>query len=241
MLALSLLVCAGVSGQSAFAKAEQLSSQSNYKAALPIYLKLLQEKPKDQRLLFTTGVAYGKLEQYEQATGIYKRLLATDKNKADYHFYYGGAMALWAKNASKFKALSLLDNIKFHLKKAADLDPNHVDVRWALIQLYVELPGVVGGSLATAKQYAAELQKISPVDGYLASGFIQEYDKKFQAAEVAYKNAIKTGGSPLTYMRLAQLYSAKMNRQADAVKTLQQAYKIHKDPKLLAELKKLGS
>lgn len=241
ILILAIFVCYNVSGQSAFAKAEQLSAASKYKEALPIYLSLLQEQPKDAKILRSTGVAYGKLEEFKEATEIYERLLALDNKNAEYHFFYGGAMGMWAKNAGKFKALSLLDDVKFHLKKAAELDSKHIEVRWALVQLYVELPGIIGGSISTSKMYADQLQKISPVDGYLATGFIEEYDKEYKDAEVAYKNAIKVGGSPLTYLKLAHLYSEKMDRTADAKATLQKGYDIHKDSKILAELKKLNS
>jgi tetratricopeptide (TPR) repeat protein len=241
VLILGLVMCNAVCGQSAFAKAEQLYNDGNYKKALSIYQSLLQEAPQDAQLLRATGQTYGKLEEFEEATTIYERLLATDKNNAEYHFFYGGAMGMWAKNASKFKALGLLDDVKFHLKKAAELDSNHIDSRWALVQLYTELPGIIGGSLSTAREYANQLQRISPVDGFLATGYIEEYDKEYEDAETAYKKAIKIGGSPLTYMKLASLYSEKMDREKDAIATLRTAYKIHKDVKILAELNRLDS
>ena len=170
-----------------------------------------------------------------------KSYFRLDNNNADYHFYYGGAMGMWAKNASKFKALGLLDDVKLHLKKAAELDPKHVESRWALVQLYTELPGIIGGSLSTARSYAGQLKKISPVDGYLALGYVDEYDKEYSDAEVAYKNAIKVGGSPLTYLKLASLYADKMDRKADAKALLKKGYEIHKDSQILVELKKLDS
>ena len=241
LVILILMVCGGVSGQSAFAKAEQYLKQSNYKAALPIYKDLLAEDPRNVKLLIKTGFSYGKLERFEEATHIYKRLLEIDSSNAEYHFYYGGSMGLWAKGISKFKALGMLDDIKYHLKKAADLDPELIETRWALVQLYTELPGIVGGSLSTARRYAHELKQISPVDGFLAIGYIEEYDKDYKDAEAAYKRAVQIGGSPLTYLKLANLYSEKMERDADARSTLKAAYKIHKDPQLLAELKKLNS
>jgi len=241
ILIVTLIICSGVNGQSAFAKAEQFSNQSNYTAALPIYLDLLQENPKDQKLLRKTGFTYGKLEQFENATKVYKRLLATNEANAEYHFYYGGAMGMWAKNASRFKALGLLDDVKFHLKKAAELDSKHVEVRWALVQLYTELPGIIGGSFSTARDYAGQLLKISPVDGYLATGYIEEYDKEFKDAEVSYKKAIKAGGSVTTYLKLASLYADKMNREEDAKTVLKKGYEVHKDSKLLSELQKLDS
>ena len=241
ILILALIICTGVNAQSAFAKAEQLYQQGNYKAALPIYKELLQADGNNPKLLRSTGQTYGKLEAFEEATAVYKRLLKTDEQNADYHFFYGGAMGMWAKNASRFKALGLLDDVKFHLKKAAELDSKHVDVRWALVQLYTELPGIIGGSLSTARDYAGQLQRISPVDGYLATGYIEEYDKEYEDAESAYKKAIKVGGSTTTYLKLANLYATKMDREADAVRVLKDAYKVNKDPKLLAELKKLDS
>ena len=234
-------MCGSVCGQSAFAKAEQHFNNGNYKAALPIYKNLLQETPKDAKLLRATGQTYGKMERFEDATRIYKRLLATNETKAEYHFFYGGAMGMWAKNASKFKALGLLDDVKFHLKKAAELDSKHIDSRWALVQLYTELPGIIGGSFSTARDYAGQLKKISPVDGYLAYGYVDEYDKEYADAEKAYKNAIEVGGSPLTYLKLAQLYSDKMDREEDAKAILKKGYEILGDAKLLAEIKKLDS
>ncbi|GAK75276.1 TPR repeat precursor [Nonlabens ulvanivorans] len=69
----------------------------------------------------------------------------------------------------------------------------------ALVQLYCELPGIVGGSLRTSRKYADELLKISPVDGHLAQGYIEEYDKEYRAAEKCYKKAIEIGGSLTTY------------------------------------------
>ena len=230
-----------MNAQSAFAKAEQLYQQGNYKAALPIYKELLQADANNPKLLRATGQTYGKLEAFEEATAVYKRLLKTDEQNADYHFFYGGAMGMWAKNGPKLKALGLLDDIKFHLKKAAELDSKHIEVRHALVQLYTELPGIVGGSLSTARDYAGQLQRISPVDGYLATGYIEEYDKEYEDAESAYKKAIKVGGSTTTYIKLANLYATKMDREADAVRILKEAYKINKDPKLITELKKLNS
>ncbi len=241
LLVLPFIICSVASGQSAFAKAENLYKQCNYKAALPIYTELLQADANNVKLLRATGQTYGKLDKFEEATGVYERLLSLDNNNAEYHFFYGGAMGMWAKNAGKFKALSLLDDVKFHLKRAAELDSRHVEVRWALVQLYTELPGIIGGSLSTARKYASQLQTISPVDGYLATGYIEEYDKDYEDAETAYKKAIKVGGSPLTYLKLASLYSDKMNREGDAKTTLKEGLKIHKDSQLRAELKKLDS
>jgi hypothetical protein len=65
------------------------------------------------------------------------------------------------------------------LKKAIKLNPAHIDARWALIELYIKLPGIVGGETKALK-YASELSKISSVDGYLSRGHIDEYYRRYK-------------------------------------------------------------
>ena len=111
-----------------------------------------------------------------------------------------------ALSISKLKALGIIGDVKRSFLKAAELDPNHIDARWALVELYVSLPGIVGGSNSKALKYANELQKLSKVDGYLAKGYVYEYDDKPELAEKYYKLAIKVGGSVTCYEKLSNFY-----------------------------------
>jgi tetratricopeptide (TPR) repeat protein len=121
-----------------------------------------------------------------------------------------------AKESNKFKALGMIDEIKASFEKAIQLNPNHIEARWALIELYLELPGIVGGSEKKAQKYANELSKISPVDGYLSKGRIDEYFERYKEAEKNYKQAIAIGGSKTSYQKLANLYKNKMNQPEKA-------------------------
>jgi len=51
-----------------------------------------------------------------------------------------------AKSVNKFKALGMIDEVEESFLTAAKLDPKHIDSRWALVILYIELPGIIGGS-----------------------------------------------------------------------------------------------
>ncbi len=235
-----LLLCSAMGwSQDAFAKAESLFNSEQYEAAKPIYKSLLQDNKKDPIILRRLGDIESHAQRYKKAFPYYKELLELDSTNADYHFLYGGTLGLHAKESSKLEALGYLDDIKFHLKKAASLDPNHVEARWALVQLYCELPGIVGGSLRTSRKYADELLKISPVDGHLAQGYIEEYDKEYRAAEKCYKKAIEIGGSLTTYKKLASLYEKKTKEYLKALITLQDAYAAHKESSLLEEISRL--
>ncbi len=227
--------------QDAFAKAEQLYQNNDLKKAEVAFKALYKNDSGNLQVIDRLGNIAWQQKQYKTAMDYYKLLVDKKPNNADYNFKYGGAMGLYAKNASRFTALGLIDDIKKHFAKAAQLDPKHIEVRHALSQFYCELPGILGGSIKTSTKYANELMALSPVDGYLALGFIAEYEKKYTAAENAYKGAVKTGGSVLTYTKLATLYEEKMKRPKDALATYQKAYEIHKDNGLLADIKRLKS
>lgn len=59
--------------------------------------------------------------------------------------------------------------------KSCPVVEGHIDCRWALVQLYMELPGIVGGSERKARLYAQELMNLSKIDGLLAFGLIEVY------------------------------------------------------------------
>ena len=121
-----------------------------------------------------------------------------------------------AGKSNKFTALSMCSDIRNSFEKALRLDPKHIDARWALIEYYLQLPGIFGGSEVKANSYANELLVLSPVDGYLAKGHVAEYIKKYQLAEKHYLKAIEIGQSQTTYQKLANLYKNKMNQPEKA-------------------------
>ncbi len=145
-------------------------------------------------------------KKWDKALNYYENLLEKFPNNANYHFKYGGALGLKAIELSRVEALFYISDIKKHLNRAAQLDKQHIEARWALIELYLKLPAVLGGSSETATNYADELLEISEVDGWLAKGKIALEEEDYQASENYYKKAIKVGQSVTTYRKLLQLY-----------------------------------
>jgi tetratricopeptide (TPR) repeat protein len=126
-----------------------------------------------------------------------------------------------ALSISKLKALGIIGDVKRAFLKAAELDPNHIDARWALVELYISLPGIVGGSTSKALKYANELQNLSKVDGYLAKGYVYEYDDEPELAEKYYRLAIKVGGSVTCYDKLTNFYEGQ-NDPEKAISNLEE-------------------
>ena len=182
-----------------FDKGKSFYDQEKFDQAKPFFENFLKTHPTDQKTREYLGDIASYDKNWDEAIGIYETLVKEDGQDANYHFKYGGAMGMKALSISRIRALTYIGDIKEQFTKAAELDPSHIETRWALIELYLQLPGILGGSEAKAKKYASELADISPVDGYLSNGYIEEHYNRMEAAEKYYRKAIAIGGSPVTY------------------------------------------
>jgi hypothetical protein len=211
------LQCLMVFSQSAdFEKGEMYYNKSEWTAAKPYFLNVLVVNSKHEKTREYIGDIAAYAKNWDEALKYYKPLVEEYDANANYHFKYGGVLAYKAQSSNKLKALTLVSDIKKHLHKAADLDKNHIEARWALVEIYISLPGIVGGSEEKAKYYANELLDLSEVDGHLALGYVAEYNNRPTDAEYHYKKAIAIGGSEHTYAKLSGLYE-KTNQPEKAI------------------------
>jgi tetratricopeptide (TPR) repeat protein len=172
------------------------------------------------------GDAHGYQKNWDRAIEAYKTLIDKYPRNANYHYKYGGALGMKALSISKLKALTIIGDVKEAFLKAAELDSKHIDARWALVELYVSLPGIVGGSTSKALKYAQELENLSKVDGYLAKGYVYEYDDEPELAEKYYRLAMKVGGSITCYEKLSSFYEGQ--KQPDkAIATIEESHAKH--------------
>ncbi|WP_299208555.1 tetratricopeptide repeat protein [uncultured Dokdonia sp.] len=229
LLILLFPICSFAQGNAvdpAFAKAENYFYIKQYNQAKPIFKSYLKQHPNDLKTLEYLGDIYGFTQEWDTAIDYYKKLVELSPKVANYHYKYGGVLGMKALAINKVRALGLIGDIKEAFITAATLDPKHVEARWALVEFYIQLPGVIGGSESKAKQYANELATLSPVDGHLAHGYIAEYNHKPKDAEYHYKKAVAIGGSVICYTKLYEHYE-KNKAPEKAMQVLDEAQKKH--------------
>ena len=228
LLLLMPLTVLGQQENSAFAKAQKLFNNASYAEAKPIFDNHLKQYPDDIKTLEYLGDIAGYSKKWDTAIGYYEQLVDLQPKNANFHFKYGGVLGMKALEINRLRALTLLGDIKEAFLTAAALDPNHLEVRWALIELYIQLPALVGGSEEKALYYANELAHLSPVDGHLANGYIAEYNDRPQDAERYYIEAVNVGGSVTCYTKLYEHYESN-NEPQKAIQTLEEAQQKHKN------------
>jgi tetratricopeptide (TPR) repeat protein len=129
-------------------------------------------------------------------------------------------------SVNKLSAAFYIIGVKTHFKKAATLDPTHTQAREALVELYMQLPSIIGGSQQTALFYADELAQLSPEKGYLAKGYIADYAGDTIAAEQFYKKAVAVQGSMVASAKLVGFYK-KTNQINKALQVLKQSLTLN--------------
>jgi len=182
-----------------FERAVTLYESEQYQAAKPLFEVHLKENPNHlQAIEYLGDIAAYDLD-WDKAIDFYKILVDKHADNANYNFKLGGALGRKAQNTNRFRAALLIGDIKKYLEKAAALDPNHKEARWALVDLYTVLPSIVGGSEATAQKYANQLLNISELEGHIALANVAEYFKKPQLAEKHFKKALEINGNGFKY------------------------------------------
>ncbi|WP_072399628.1 tetratricopeptide repeat protein [Flaviramulus basaltis] len=199
--------------------------EKQFKQAEVFIINYLEVNPNNLEAIELLGDAFGHQKKWNESIESYKKLVEANQDNANYYYKYGGALGMKALQ-NKFKAIGLIGDIKSSFLKAAELDEKHIDVRWALVELYMQLPGIFGGSKSKSLQYAKELENLSRVDGYLAKGYIYEYDNNPELAEKYYKMAIQEGGSLVCFDKLTKLYENESEPEK-AIKNIEEANDKH--------------
>ncbi|GAB3717391.1 hypothetical protein GCM10028861_15080 [Flavobacterium koreense] len=205
-----------------FEKAEKLYKQEKYDQAKTLFESYLKSNPNHYKTVEYLGDIAGHQKKWDEAIKQYKVLKTQFPKTANYWYKYGGALGMKAKSVNKFKALGMIDDVENAFLTAAKLDVKHIDSRWALVMLYIELPGIVGGSETKAVKYSNELMELSKVDGYLSKGYIDEYFNRYKKAEANYIKAHEIGNSKTTFQKLYNLYLNKIKDKAKATKLKEQ-------------------
>lgn len=219
---LLLLAPLSLLAQPDFDQAEKLFRSGDYERSAELFRGCLARNPDNVKPLEYLGDIHAIAKQWEKAADCYKRLASLKPGNAEFHYKYGGALAMDAASGSRFRALGMISGIRDSFQQAIRLNPKHINARWALIEYYLQLPAVLGGSESRAVSYACELEKLSAVDGHLAKGRIEEYFGRYAKAEKHYLKAHAIGNSETTYKKLLALYTR--TRHAEKARALSENY-----------------
>ncbi|AVR44173.1 hypothetical protein C7S20_02210 [Christiangramia fulva] len=182
------LFTVNIFAQSQIVEAEKLLNNGEIEEAKQIFL----QNDQDEKAREYLGDIASFQKNWDQAKEYYRDLVKQEPENAVYNFKLAGALGMKAYNTSKFQAVFIIGDVKKYFRKAADLDKSFVLPRRALVELYMELPEIIGGSRTMAESYAHELENINPLEALLAQAYIYRKSDFKELAKLKYEEAIKT-------------------------------------------------
>jgi tetratricopeptide (TPR) repeat protein len=146
-------------------------------------------------------------DRAEDAVALFERAISVDGRNADYHLWLGIALGLQARDAGRFRQAMLAKRARVEFERAVALDPRSIGAHEGLVRYYSMAPGIVGGSIRKARDHAAEIARVSPLRGRIASGMIHERERDFAGAEREYLAASSISpDSAAALLALGSLY-----------------------------------
>ena len=168
---------------------DSLIDNKQYMIAEKTIINSIKENPNNEILIKKLGDCYGFIKDWDNAIIQYQKLIELDSDNSVYNYKIGGTLAAKANETNKFKSLSLINKSKKYLLKSVELDNKNKPAMWVLIQIYTELPQLLGGSKSLALQYANELEIISLIDGLFAKKYIYDFKNDHKMSNI-YLNKI---------------------------------------------------
>ena len=168
---------------------DSLIDNKQYMIAEKTIINSIKENPNNEILIKKLGDCYGFIKDWDNAIIQYQKLIELDSDNSVYNYKLGGTLAAKANETNKFKSLSLINKSKKYLLKSVELDNKNKPAMWVLIQIYTELPQLLGGSKSLALQYANELENISQIDGLFAKKYIYDFKDDYKMSNI-YLNKI---------------------------------------------------
>ena len=130
---------------------------------------------------FWLGRSFLKLREWDKAVQEFENAVQTEPSNARYRLWLGRAYGARAENS--FIGFTDARRVIREFRKASELDPDNITIRFDLLEFYAQAPGIVGGGKDKAWAEAELISKLNTVRGYTARATIYEREEKWDLAE----------------------------------------------------------
>ena len=129
-------------------------------------------------------------KDWDTAIDFYEKVVL-NAPKGDSYFRLSVAAGRKSLEVSRLYSISYLGKTISALLKALELQPNNPLFLRTAIEIFYEIPYFLGGDKEFAKEKAALLYELDPVEGLMAKGYLNEKEEDLVLAKLNYSKAIK--------------------------------------------------
>ncbi len=184
-------------------QAVQLYQKGEYGRAVKMLTPMEKKRDATPEMIFWLAKSYLKSREWDKAVAAMEKVVAMEPASAEYHLWLGRAFGARAEN--RVFGFNDARRLLKEFRKACELDPSDIGIRFDLLEFYAQAPGIVGGGEEKAWAEAEAIAKLDPAVGYTARATIYERKEKWDLAEREYREAIqKYQEQPNVHKDLAQ-------------------------------------
>lgn len=137
------------------------------------------------------GLAALNRHDADTAVGHLEKAIAAEPNNAEYHYLLGTAYSEQGLTASALSKMSIAKKAMAELERAVELNPKHLDARYALASFYIMAPGFMGGGEEKAFAQAEAVKRLDAFEGHRVYGRLYTTQKKPDLALKEYVEAVR--------------------------------------------------
>lgn len=145
-----------------------------------------------QVALALASLEWGRPDAMEASLRQMQACVDRQPDVAACQYALGSLMSVQAVRGGALKALSLSNRIRQHLQRAFELDPRSYEIRSALVQYYMAVPMLAGGSHGKARALEQDWRKVNPEQARMLRIFVALGDDEWADAERELK-ALRPG------------------------------------------------
>jgi tetratricopeptide (TPR) repeat protein len=143
--------------------------------------------------IFNLANIYPQDRRYTKALSFYDELCERNPNRFTYQFGRGASAGFLLSGTPSFRSLRYVVQLRSSFEAAVRLQPNSIAARRTLLNIYLGLPRLLGGSKTKAEQQSKAIQSINPLEGALAGAMYALNNNNqsdfAQQAQIAYNHS----------------------------------------------------
>ena len=163
-------------------EAIHLYEKGEFKQAISVLLQLKGISPNDPDVRLWLGKSFLKVRDWDSAIREMEQTVQM-RPSAQNHLWLGRAYGAKASHVFFFSAPGWARRVLKEFETARTLSPDNLDVRFDLLEYYLEAPGFLGGGKDKANAEAVAIAKQDPRKGPLARSIILSKEKKWDMAK----------------------------------------------------------
>ncbi len=164
-------------------EAIRLYDKGEYKKASARLTELSQSSPEDPNVRLWRGKAFIKIRKWDDAVREMEKATQLEPSNALYRLWLGRACGLQAEHAFKLLAMSKARRVIKEFEAASKLAPANLEIRFDMLDFYLQAPSIVGGGDDKAKAEVLTIAKLDPKRGPIARAIMFQDDKKYDLAK----------------------------------------------------------